>query len=91
MIQLLVPKKHLDGHKEDCRYRFSFNYTKGTGRSHGEGIEQGWFESKQAGGSTRQMNHGHRHDTLNDINNDWNWTKLQDLGDYLTVLYDQYN
>ncbi|KAF9471253.1 hypothetical protein BDN70DRAFT_977471 [Pholiota conissans] len=84
-IQLLVPKKHLDGHKDDCKYRFSFNYTQGTGRSHGEGIEQGWFETKQAGGSTRQMNHGHRHDTLNDFNNDWNWVKLQDLARSLNM------
>ncbi|KAF8963730.1 hypothetical protein BDZ97DRAFT_1637389, partial [Flammula alnicola] len=76
IVNMLVPKKHLDGHKEDCRYRFSLNYTKGSGRSHGEGVEVSWSESKQAGASTRQMNHGHRHDTLNDLHNDWNWCKI---------------
>ncbi|KAF8952930.1 hypothetical protein BDZ97DRAFT_1670418 [Flammula alnicola] len=82
-IRLLVPKKHLDGHKEDCKYRFSLNYSKGTGRGHGEGIEVSWSESKQSGASTRQMNHGHRHDTLNDLHNDWNWTKVQGLAESL--------
>jgi hypothetical protein len=80
LMRLLVPKMHLDGHKVDCRYRFSLNYFKGAGRGHGEGIEASWAESKQSGGSTRQMNHGHRHDTLNDFHNYWNWTKLQGLG-----------
>ena len=80
IIHLLVPKKHLDGHKDDCKYRFSLNYTEGVGRSHGEGIEASWAESKQSGGSTRQMNHGHRHDTINDLHNYWNWNKLRGLG-----------
>ncbi|KAF8204536.1 hypothetical protein BJ912DRAFT_277 [Pholiota molesta] len=83
LIHLLVPKKHLDGHKDDCKYRFSLNYTDGTGRSHGEGIEASWAESKQSGGSTRQMNHGHRHDTLNDFHNYWNWNKIRGLGQSL--------
>ena len=80
IMYLLVPKKHLDGHKDNCKYRFSLNYTEGVGRSHGEGIEASWAESKQSGGSTRQMNHGHRHDTINDLHNYWNWNKLRGLG-----------
>lgn len=83
LIYLLVPKKHLDGHKVDCRYRFSLNYTEGVGRGHGEGIEASWAESKQSGGSTRQMNHGHRHDTINDFHNYWNWNKLRGLGTWV--------
>ncbi|KIM35196.1 hypothetical protein M413DRAFT_79608 [Hebeloma cylindrosporum] len=80
IIYLLVPKKHLDGHKEDCKYRFSLNYTEGVGRSHGEGIEASWAESKQSGGSTCQINHSHCHDTINDLHNYWNWNKLRGLG-----------
>ena len=80
LMYLLVPKKHLDGHIDRCKYRFSLNYTDGVGRSHGEGIEPSWAESKQSGGSTRQMNHGHRHDTINDLHNYWNWNKLRGLG-----------
>ena len=80
LILMLVPKKHLDGHKDHCKYRFSLNYTDGVGRGTGEGIEQSWSESKQSGGSTRQMNHGHRHDTLNDLHSYWNWNKLRSQG-----------
>jgi hypothetical protein len=43
-------------------------------------IEGSWSEAKQAGGSTQEMNHGHRHDSLNDMQNDWNWTKNQNMG-----------
>lgn len=80
LIRLFVPKKHLDGHKENCKYRFSLNYAKGVGRGHGEGIETSWAEAKQSGGSTRQMNHGHRHDVLIDLLNNWNFEKLRGLG-----------
>ncbi|KAK0491690.1 hypothetical protein IW261DRAFT_1291504, partial [Armillaria novae-zelandiae] len=71
----LVLKMHLNGHIEKCKYEFSLNYVKGMGRSHGEGIEASWVETKQSGSSTRQMNHGHCHDKLNDFHNYWNWVK----------------
>ncbi|PBK60419.1 hypothetical protein ARMSODRAFT_841030, partial [Armillaria solidipes] len=77
IILCLVPKMHLDRHIERCKYKFSLNYTKGMARSHGEGIEQSWAETKQSGGSTRQMNHSHRHDKLNDFHNFWNWVKAE--------------
>ncbi|KAK0207492.1 hypothetical protein IW262DRAFT_1469444 [Armillaria fumosa] len=54
------------------------------GRSHGEGIEPSWAETKQSGGSTRQMNHGHHHDKLNDFHNFWNWLKVENMCEYLT-------
>ncbi|KAK0474520.1 hypothetical protein IW261DRAFT_1422824 [Armillaria novae-zelandiae] len=79
IILCLVPKMHLDGHIEKCKYEFSLNYVKGMGRSHGEGIEASWAETKQSGGSTRQMNHGHRHDKLNDFHNYWNWAKVENM------------
>ncbi|KAJ3539948.1 hypothetical protein NMY22_g4499 [Coprinellus aureogranulatus] len=78
-IHMLVPKMHLDGHKEDCRYRYSLNYFDGAGRTHGEGIEPSWAESKQSGGSTQHMNHGHRHDTIIDLHNFWNWLKARGM------------
>ncbi|KAG7086172.1 hypothetical protein E1B28_002131 [Marasmius oreades] len=83
-VRWMVPKMHLDGHNTDCRIRFSLNYLKGAARMHGEGIEQSWAESKQSGGSTRQMNHGHRHDTIIDLHNFWNWTKAMNMATYLT-------
>ncbi|KAF6742705.1 hypothetical protein DFP72DRAFT_790275, partial [Ephemerocybe angulata] len=51
------------------------NYFDGAGRLHGEGIEPSWAETKQSGGSTQHMNHGHRHDTIIDFHNYWNWRK----------------
>ncbi|KAJ7479061.1 hypothetical protein FB451DRAFT_1031983 [Mycena latifolia] len=77
---LLVPKMHLQGHKDDCRYHWSLNWTKWMDRTDGERIEGNWAEAKQAGGMTKEMNAGHRHDTLNDFFNDWNWIKVQNLG-----------
>ncbi|KIM89480.1 hypothetical protein PILCRDRAFT_47875, partial [Piloderma croceum F 1598] len=71
----LIPKLHMRGHKNDCQYEFSLNYTKCCGQMGGELIEGSWSEAKQAGGSTQEMNHGHCHDTLTDQQNDWNWIK----------------
>ncbi|KAJ8090968.1 hypothetical protein PM082_024892 [Marasmius tenuissimus] len=78
---------HLDGHKLLCRKLFSLNYLKGAGRIHGEGIEQSWAESKQSGGSTRQMNHGHRHNIIIDLHNFWNWLKTESMVSYLFEKY----
>ncbi|KAL0564209.1 hypothetical protein V5O48_017844 [Marasmius crinis-equi] len=72
----LVAKMHLDGHIAPCKYRYSLNYTQGCGRVDGEQIERTWPETKQAGGATREMNHGHRHDVLIDFWIFWNWTRL---------------
>jgi hypothetical protein len=75
----LVPKLHLAGHNEDCGYRWSLNFTLGAGRTSGELIETVWSELNQANGSTKEMTHGHRHDTLDDLYDDWNWNKLQNI------------
>ncbi|KAG7090398.1 hypothetical protein E1B28_009517 [Marasmius oreades] len=88
-VRWMIPKMHLDGHNSDCRVQFSLNYLKGAARMHGEGIEQSWAESKQSGGSTRQMNHGHRHDTINDLHNFWNWRKAVNMATYLTDKYSE--
>ncbi|KAL0058522.1 hypothetical protein AAF712_014799 [Marasmius tenuissimus] len=45
-------------------------------RTDGEGIERTWSEIKQAGGSTKEMNHGNRHNALIDFWNHWNWIRL---------------
>lgn len=82
-VTFLIGKLHLRGHKEDCQYRYSLNYTKNCGRVAGEAIEGSWSEAKQAGGSTKEMNHGHRHDALTDYQNDWNFKKIQGLGESL--------
>ncbi|KAJ7236645.1 hypothetical protein C8J57DRAFT_1194304 [Mycena rebaudengoi] len=79
-LVMFVPKLHL-------KNQWSLNFTSGTGRVHGEGIEGSWGEAKQAGGSTKEMNAGHRHDTLNDFQFDWNWLKAQKLTNFLSTQY----
>ncbi|KAF4572398.1 hypothetical protein EYR36_006900 [Pleurotus pulmonarius] len=86
-LQLLIPKLHLHGHIDECFYLFALGYTPGTGRTDGERIEGGWAEEKQAGGSTKEMNPGHRHDVLNDMQNFANWMRTINLGDLLTTAY----
>ncbi|KAK1217927.1 hypothetical protein PQX77_019402 [Marasmius sp. AFHP31] len=76
-MYLLVPKMHLYEHKEECRFKFALNFLAYAGRIHGEGIEPSWGETKQSGGSTRQMNPGHCHDRLNEYHNYWNWKKME--------------
>jgi hypothetical protein len=71
-----IPKMHINNHKEDCMYRFSFNYTTGVGCTCGEGIETTWAEANQTAGSTKKENRGHRHDTLDDFHSYWNWEKI---------------
>ncbi|THV03425.1 hypothetical protein K435DRAFT_817263 [Dendrothele bispora CBS 962.96] len=39
-----------------------------------------WVELNQVGGYTRQMNNGHREDTIISHHNDWNWRKTVNLG-----------
>lgn len=75
-----VPKLHGHGHSEDCRYMFSFDYASNVGCTHGERIESGWAEGNLAGPSTREMNPGHRHETLSSFYNEWNYQQTIKLG-----------
>ncbi|KAF8584062.1 hypothetical protein K439DRAFT_1346986, partial [Ramaria rubella] len=78
-LTTLIPKMHIRGHKDDCLYWFSFNSTPCVGRTHEESLETPWSENNQAGASTREMNAGHRQDTLNNLFSDWNWLKVQGM------------
>lgn len=81
LIRMLVPKMHLAlGHEEDCQYRFSLNYMRNCGRTTGEIIETLWAPAKKAGATTREMNAGHRHETLDAYHGNWNWRKTQHQG-----------
>lgn len=71
---------HLQNHCEECQYLFSLYFAIGVGRLDGEEAERFWAEVNQLAGSTKQMNPGHRMDTLDDSINDWNITKLLLLG-----------
>lgn len=72
----LIPLLHVEGHKDDCMYRFSSAYKPNAGHFHGETAEQTWSEFNQLGGIIRQQSAGHRHDTISDHFGNWNFIKL---------------
>lgn len=76
----LLPKLHAQAHKIACQILFTFNYMLGVGRTDGEEIERFWAEMILAGGMTKQMNGGHRHDILNAIFSYYSWIKNLNLG-----------
>ncbi|THU83090.1 hypothetical protein K435DRAFT_823037 [Dendrothele bispora CBS 962.96] len=46
-----------------------------------------WVELNQVGGYTRQMNDGHREDTIIAHHNDWNWRKTVNLGESFLFIF----
>jgi hypothetical protein len=79
-IRYLVPKFHLPAHVEACNLAFSFNLTRGVGRTDGEAPERGWANINPAAQSTKEMGPGSRRDTLDDHFGDWNWKKIIKMG-----------
>lgn len=82
-----IPKMHVHGHNVDCQINHSFTYELYSGMTCGEGIESAWSEQNHAAASTKEQNAGHRHDTLDDFNGYWNWTKLHRLCKFLSYIY----
>lgn len=80
--RFLIPLVHVRNHKDNCEYRHSCRYTTSAGHFHGETCEQTWAESNQLGPQTRQMNNGHRQDTIIDHHSDWNWRKAVNIGSF---------
>jgi hypothetical protein len=79
-ITFFVPKFHLPAHIEKCQTNFSFNFTRGVGRTDGEAPERGWANINPVASSTKEMGPGARRDTLDDYFGDWNWKKVTGLG-----------
>lgn len=79
-ITYLIPKFHLPGHGPSCQTNYSFNFSKGVGRTHGETVEQEWAHINPAALSTREMGPGARHLTLDDSWSWWNWKKILGMG-----------
>ncbi|TEB19287.1 hypothetical protein FA13DRAFT_1802430 [Coprinellus micaceus] len=78
-LTVLIPKFHLPAHIEYCNRTYSFNLTKGVGRTDGEAPERGWARMNAAAKSTAEMGPGTRRDTLDDLFADENWKKTQRL------------
>ncbi|THU92548.1 hypothetical protein K435DRAFT_800385 [Dendrothele bispora CBS 962.96] len=74
-----IPDLHIKGHKDDCMVVFGTPYQWCVGHFHGETAEYYWVELNQVGGYTRQMNDGHREDTIIAHHNDWNWRKTVNM------------
>ncbi|KAJ7213692.1 hypothetical protein C8J57DRAFT_1602006 [Mycena rebaudengoi] len=75
-----VPKMHIRNHVGQCQSQWSTNFTEYVGFLIGELIEGSWAEMNQFAGSTKEENHGHRHDSLDDGCGQWNWDKLINMG-----------
>ena len=86
-LYFAIPKFHLPGHGKSCQIKYSFNYLKGSGRTCGEGIEQGWASQNPLSMSTREMGPGARSETLDDHWGAWNFRKLVALGNFTTFLF----
>ncbi|KAJ7027283.1 hypothetical protein C8F04DRAFT_1267195 [Mycena alexandri] len=67
-----VPALHIQGHQEDCMYKFATCYMLATGHFHGESAEYYWPELNQIGTQVTQMAGGRRQDIIALHHNDWN-------------------
>ncbi|KAJ7917979.1 hypothetical protein B0H13DRAFT_2231340 [Mycena leptocephala] len=82
-IQFKVPKFHLPPHVKACHGPFSFNYTKWTGRTDGEGVERNWSWLNMIARSVSVMGPGSREDTIDDFCGYANWRKTVGFGNSL--------
>ncbi|PSS00733.1 hypothetical protein PHLCEN_2v4114 [Hermanssonia centrifuga] len=76
-----VGKFHLPAHKASCRYKYSFRYLPGVGMTDGEAVERIWASLNTLALRTREMASGHRHDTINDFQNDMNVRRVHGIGE----------
>lgn len=75
-----LPAWHAETHVWYCRDKFSLKYTSGSGMTVGEIVEWLWRIANAAGPSTKEMNPGHRIDTLCLHVGDWNEERVELLG-----------
>jgi len=86
-LLFLVPKFYLPAHVEACNLQFSFNPTKGVGRTDDEAPERGWANINPAAQSTKEIGQGSRSDMLDDHFGDWSWKQMVRLGKSFICLY----
>lgn len=76
-----VNQWHLGSHIETCADDHSLRTTPNVGRFHGEQVETPWARLDLLQYSTREMNAGHRRDTITAHMNHWNNEKRKKLGE----------
>ncbi|KAK0211996.1 hypothetical protein IW262DRAFT_1467410 [Armillaria fumosa] len=74
-MRYMIPDLHVNGHNDDCIYRYGSAYMECNGHNHMEGIEQLWIGLNMLATQTCQMNNGFRQDTLINHHGDHNWKK----------------
>ena len=79
-VHALVPKFHLQSHKEKYHAPFSYNYQKGTSRTEGKGVEQNWDWMNPPVTFTCEMTPGNWWDVLNDCFSWLHFWKIMGLG-----------
>ncbi|KAK7045327.1 hypothetical protein VNI00_007576 [Paramarasmius palmivorus] len=79
-LKFKVPKFHLPAHVPACFAPFSFNFTKGVGKTDGEAIERNWSTLNGIARCVSMMTAGGRLDTIDDFCNFSNWRKTVNLG-----------
>lgn len=87
IIVPMIPKAHIVSHGHKCQSRYSFNWTKGVGRTEGEGIERNWSSLNKAAPSTREMTPSGRRETLDDFCGYMNWKKTIQFGEQSPLLF----
>lgn len=75
-LQGIIGLVHIMNHVLRCMALYSAPTTPNVGHLVVDSLEQRFSETKITGGSTKHMNPGHRHDTLDDYHNYWNWVKV---------------
>lgn len=73
---------HIRNHIAQCQSQWSTNFQEFLAFLIGELIEGSWAEMNQFAGSTKETNHGHRHDIIDDGCGQWNWDKVIQMGEY---------
>lgn len=71
-----IDQFHVHGHVKECYPRYSPNFIPGAGIQTADIIETLWVKTNQIADSTRGMSSAHRQESIDDIMNDSNWTKL---------------
>ena len=78
-LEWVIPKFHINAHREQCLADFNLRYTLGCGCSDCEGVERRWAQSNGAAGITKEMGPGSRRDYIDDIWGSQNWAKVINL------------
>ncbi|KAJ7681689.1 hypothetical protein B0H17DRAFT_942799 [Mycena rosella] len=82
-----VPKMDIRNHIGQCQPQWSTNFNKFLAFLIGELIQGTWAKMNQFVGSTKEQNHGPRHDSLDDGAGQNNWDKLIAMAETLLRLY----